>query len=239
MRWLMVLALPVCIGAGPLPGPSLPTEIGVLSCTLGRAIDTPAASNQPAASEARELLCSFKPAKIGPEETYVGALKSINAAGPLPEKVTMLWTVRAPVGINPTVGFLQQSYAADPATPPGSNSAFGGRGKGRRLLASNGRKGRGKRVEGEARDATVHHHGNRAKAQGQRRLRRPGDMCFVARIRHRYNRFGLRTSRLSAVTARHQQLNVAKRMLCDVSGMALLSHFPPGGRRGANREGFW
>jgi hypothetical protein len=121
MRWLMVLALPVCIGAGSLPAPSLPTEMGVLSCTLGRAIDTPA-SGQPAASEARELLCSFKLAKIGSEETYVGTLKSINVGGSLPEKGAMLWTVRAQVGTKPAAGFLQQSYAADAATPAGQSA---------------------------------------------------------------------------------------------------------------------
>jgi len=121
MRWWIALALPVCIGAGPVPGPNLPTEIGVLSCTLGGAIDTPA-SGQPAASEARELLCSFKLAEIGSEETYVGALKSINAGGSLPEKGAMLWTVRAPVGTKPAVGFLQQSYAADAATPTGQSA---------------------------------------------------------------------------------------------------------------------
>ncbi len=109
-----------------VPGSSLPTEIGILSCTLGQAIDTPASDQTSAASEAREMLCSFKPAKNGAEETYAGALKSINAAGPLPEKVTMLWMVRAPVGAKPTVGFLQQSYAADSATPPGQTAPLVG-----------------------------------------------------------------------------------------------------------------
>jgi hypothetical protein len=38
MRWWIV-ALPFCIGATPDPGVMLPTEIGVLSCTLRQAID--------------------------------------------------------------------------------------------------------------------------------------------------------------------------------------------------------
>jgi len=128
MRWLIALALPVCIGAGTVPGPSLPTEIGVLSCTLGDAIDTPA-SDQPAASEAREMLCSFKPSENGPEETYAGALKSINAAQPLPRKATMLWVVRAAAGGKPAIGFLQQSYAADPTIPASETAPLVGEGK--------------------------------------------------------------------------------------------------------------
>jgi len=117
MRWWMVVALPFCIGAGVVPSSTLPIEIGVLTCTLGPAIDSPAA---------REMLCSFKPGKNGAEETYVGALKSINAAGPLPEKATLLWTVRAPTGMALTAGLLQQSYAADSATPAGQTAPLVG-----------------------------------------------------------------------------------------------------------------
>src|SRR5882724_2886039 len=119
MRWWIAVALPFRVVAGEVPNPTLPIEIGVLSCTLGRAIDTPASDPSSAASEAREMLCSFKPGHNGPEEAYVGALKSINAAGPLPAKATLLWTVRAPVGTQLAPALLQQSYAADSATPAG------------------------------------------------------------------------------------------------------------------------
>jgi hypothetical protein len=119
MRWWMVLALPFCIGAGEVPGSPLPVEIGVLSCTVGEEIDTPAADQTAAASVTREMLCSFKPTKNGAEETYSGDLKSINAAGPIPQMVTLLWTVRAPIGTQTVAGLLQQRYAADPATPAG------------------------------------------------------------------------------------------------------------------------
>ena len=57
------------------------------------------------------------------------ALKSINAAGPMPEKVTLLWVVRATVGTKPAVGFLQQTYAADSATPAGQTAPLIGEGK--------------------------------------------------------------------------------------------------------------
>jgi Protein of unknown function (DUF992) len=119
MRWWMVVVLPVCAGFSMVPGSSLSIEIGVLSCTLGGAIHTQVSDNVSGAGEAREMLCSFSPAKNGPEETYAGALKSINGVGPLPEKTTMLWVVRAPIRTRPTVGLLQQSYSADSATPAG------------------------------------------------------------------------------------------------------------------------
>jgi hypothetical protein len=112
-RWIL-LVLPFCIGAGL--DSTLPVEIGVLSCTLGQEIGI-APADQNSASEAREILCSFKPSNSSVEETYTGALKSINAAGPIPLKLTILWTVRAPVGTRTAPGLLQQRYAADPAAP--------------------------------------------------------------------------------------------------------------------------
>jgi hypothetical protein len=117
MRWWVVLVLPFCIGAGEVPRSTLPVEIGVLSCTLGPEIVTPAADQTAAASAMREMLCSFKPTKNGAEETYSGVLKSINAAGPISQKMTLLWTVRAPIGTQTVAGLLQQRYAADRATP--------------------------------------------------------------------------------------------------------------------------
>jgi len=61
------------------PGAMLPFELGVLSCTLGHAIDPQMSDQTAAASEAREMLCSFTPARNGPDEAYAGALRSINA----------------------------------------------------------------------------------------------------------------------------------------------------------------
>jgi hypothetical protein len=120
MRWRwIVLALPFCIGAGTDPGVRLPTEVGVLSCTLAQAIDPQMSAQSGAASEAREMLCSFTPTRSGAEETYAGSLKSISAGRTLPENVALLWVVRAPVGTRATPGLLEQSYAADLAATPG------------------------------------------------------------------------------------------------------------------------
>jgi uncharacterized protein DUF992 len=111
-----------------VPGSTLPIEIGVLTCTLGHAIaiDTRTSDPSSVASEAREMLCSFKPGKNGAEETYVGALKGINAGGTLPDKVALLWMVRAPTGTRPAPGLLQQTYAADSATPAGQTAPLVG-----------------------------------------------------------------------------------------------------------------
>ncbi len=126
MRWWMVVALPACAGFSMVPGGALPIEIGVLGCTLGQAIHARVSDQKSAVSEPREMLCFFTPAKTGPQETYAGTLKSINGVGPLPEKVTMLWVVRAPIGTRPTAGLLQQSYSAGSGTPPGQTAPLVG-----------------------------------------------------------------------------------------------------------------
>jgi Protein of unknown function (DUF992) len=119
MRWWLTVVVPMCLGFGAAPSSTALIEIGVLTCTLGHAIDTVASAQTPAASEAREMVCSFKAAKDGPEETYAGIVKAIGVVGALPEKVALLWSVRAPMGTAVTPGLLQQSYAADTGTPVG------------------------------------------------------------------------------------------------------------------------
>jgi hypothetical protein len=118
-QWWIILALPFSIGTGPDPGSRLPTEMGVLSCTLAQIIEPQMSAQSGAASEARAMLCSFTPARNGAEEIYAGSLKSIGSGRTLPENVALLWIVRAPVGTQPTPGFLEQSYAVDSAAIPG------------------------------------------------------------------------------------------------------------------------
>ena len=119
MRWWFPAILPVCMGFVTLPASTAIVDIGVLTCTLGHAIDTPAAPKSPAPSEGREMVCSFKAAKNAPEETYVGVVKAVGGVGTLPDKAAMLWSVRAPTGTQLEPGLLQQSYAADAQTPAG------------------------------------------------------------------------------------------------------------------------
>jgi hypothetical protein len=119
MRWWLPVVVPMCLGFGSAPGSTPLIELGVLSCTLGHAVDTVASAQTSAASEAREMVCAFTPARNGPEETYAGIVKAIGGVGALPEKVALLWSVKAPMGTAVTSGLLQQSYAADTGTPAG------------------------------------------------------------------------------------------------------------------------
>jgi hypothetical protein len=93
-------------------------EIGVLTCTIGHAVDAVPREQKSAANEAREMVCSFT-APRAPEETYAGLVKAIGGTGALPENRALLWSVRAPVGTVYTPGLLQQSYAVDATTPSG------------------------------------------------------------------------------------------------------------------------
>src|ERR1700694_3945463 len=117
MRWWLAAMLSVCLGLGAALGGAAPVEIGVLTCTLGRVVDT-VASSQTAASEAREMVCSFKVSN-GPGDTYVGLVKAIGGVGALPEKAALLWSVRAPIGTAYAPGLLEQSYAVDTGTAAG------------------------------------------------------------------------------------------------------------------------
>lgn len=112
---LLFLGLPVCAG-WMLPGS---IEIGVLSCTGGQTIHAQVSTMTSGAGDAREMICSFKPHRNGAEETYSAVMTNISSAGPLSEKLTMLWVVRAPVGTQSMPCLLRQSFAADVATPAG------------------------------------------------------------------------------------------------------------------------
>jgi len=127
MRSLM--RLPLVISALPLvAGWMIPgaVDVGTLSCTIGRPIDVPGALETPVASEAREMVCTFKPIRNGPEEAYSAVVKSVPTMGRLPEHLTMLWSVKAPFGTQTRPGLLQQSYAADPAAPTGREGLLAG-----------------------------------------------------------------------------------------------------------------
>ena len=119
---LLGLAAPV-YGGWMVPGP---IHLGILSCSVGRQLDIPSMPDAAAASEAREMTCSFKPAKNGPEEGYSAVVRSVSAMGKLSERMTMLWAVRAPLGTEVRPGLLQQSYAADPAASAAQESPLTG-----------------------------------------------------------------------------------------------------------------
>ena len=92
--------------------------LGVLSCTVGRGSDPQPRTEAVASSEAREMICSFKAAGTGSGESYSAVVKSISTLGRLPERLTLMWLVRAPFGTHAKPGLLQQSYSIDPTAPP-------------------------------------------------------------------------------------------------------------------------
>jgi hypothetical protein len=130
MRWWIVAVVPFCAGFGAPLGSTLPTELGVLTCTMGQAAGQGAAApvpDQPSPDgQGREMLCTFKPAKNGPEETYAGVLTSISALGMVPNNVALMWMVRAPVGSVAVPGMLEQRFSADQSTPPGQTAPLVG-----------------------------------------------------------------------------------------------------------------
>ena len=118
MRWFVAIVAAMGLYTGAALGAPGSVEIGVLTCTIGHVVDAVASDRKTAASEAREMVCSFTPPRA-PEETYAGLVKAIGGIGALPENRALLWSVRAPVGTVYTPGLLQQTYAVDASTPAG------------------------------------------------------------------------------------------------------------------------
>jgi hypothetical protein len=87
-----------------------PKEIGVLTCSLAENGED---SRGDAAS--RKMLCVFRPANSGPEETYTGDFQAIGQ-----RHSVMIWVVTATAAMDTIPsGVLQQVYVADPAAAPG------------------------------------------------------------------------------------------------------------------------
>jgi hypothetical protein len=116
MQYVVRIAVAAWFATGTAPAPAAALdEIGILTCTVGPIVNA-TASDTSVGNEAREMLCSFKTSR-GPEETYAALMTSIG--GRTAEGRAILWSVRAPRGTRYTPGLLQQTYAADRATPVG------------------------------------------------------------------------------------------------------------------------
>ena len=88
-------------------------EIGNLTCSLaeqGASPDTEAGVGQ-----ARDMLCTCKPAARGAEETYTGTLQSAGDERPF-DKGVLMWTVKGPAATEIQPGLLQQSFTVDAGT---------------------------------------------------------------------------------------------------------------------------
>lgn len=121
MRPIHLGATAFCAGliglAAPLAAQQPTNELGILTCAMQ--ISVGAESTGPAATggETLNVLCTFKPRK-GAEESYSGTMHTVSRTPDRPADAAMLWVVKGEAQTALTPGLLQQSFAADPATPP-------------------------------------------------------------------------------------------------------------------------
>jgi hypothetical protein len=91
-------------------------EIGALTCSVARNSAANAevkGKRETPAGQSRNLHCSFKPYRAGPEEKYSGSLQIVGAALESFEPATLMWAVRSSSIAKVSPGILQQTYAAD------------------------------------------------------------------------------------------------------------------------------
>jgi len=113
MRGAPLLSLIVLVGASLSASAQELAEIGNLTCSLAEQSASP--DSEAGVGQARDMLCTFKPAQRGAEETYTGILQSAGDERPL-DKGVLMWTVRAPAATELQPGLLQQSFTVDAAT---------------------------------------------------------------------------------------------------------------------------
>jgi hypothetical protein len=109
-RLLALIAL-ACAGL-PASAQEL-AEIGNLTCSLAEQGVSP--DTEAGVGQARDMLCTFKPAARGAEETYTGTLQSAGDERPF-DKGVLMWTVKGPAATEIQPGLLQQSFTVDAGT---------------------------------------------------------------------------------------------------------------------------
>jgi hypothetical protein len=116
---LAVSAALVLAHSGVAPAQPARTEIGLLTCGIAQSEEVEGGSDPTPLRQTRQMLCTFRPANSGAEETYDGMLQSVGLEKELSEKRVMIWVVKGFAGIAGPPGLLQQVYAADLAVNPG------------------------------------------------------------------------------------------------------------------------
>lgn len=113
MRWATTMgwATLACALTSPTLAASQ-ANIGKLTCTLAET-GTEAATPP---SQQRDMLCSFKPAGTGAEETYSGRIKKVGARTELDGKLVLIWVVMGPGEREMKPGLLEQSYVGELAS---------------------------------------------------------------------------------------------------------------------------
>jgi hypothetical protein len=67
-------------------------------------------------SQQRNMVCAFKPAGNGAEETYSGQIKKVGTQKELDGKLVLIWVVTGPSEREFTPGMLEQSYIGELAS---------------------------------------------------------------------------------------------------------------------------
>ena len=111
--YLAALALATTCWACSAVADQADVEIGLLTCTLAEAGETPA-GNAPSQEGARDALCTFTE-KWGAEATYVARALGVSIS--TDQKAALIWVVRSISGAAAEPGALQQIYATDPKKP--------------------------------------------------------------------------------------------------------------------------
>jgi hypothetical protein len=112
MRGARILGLMALLCPGLPASAQELAEIGNLTCSLAEQSGSP--DSEAGIGQARDMLCTFKPAARGAEETYTGTLQSAGDERPF-DRGVLMWTVRGPASTEIQPGLLQQSFAVDAA----------------------------------------------------------------------------------------------------------------------------
>jgi hypothetical protein len=123
--WLVVLAaFGLAHGSTAVRAPvwaqDARVHMGYLTCSFSTQEAAAPASDSATAPQMRDMLCTFKPLKMGAEETYAGGFQSVGKDDELPGRRAMIWIVTGPNGLEMSAGVLQQNYAAEAALTAGA-----------------------------------------------------------------------------------------------------------------------
>ncbi len=124
-RLIMLSVLPLCFADSSALGRTGLLEVGILTCSVGAAVDS-RKGDASAASGSRHVLCAFRSEQRGSEETYDGIVSAVGAIEEFASVKVLMWSVSVPLGtVLPQDGLLQP-YAAEPVPSPGQAPALVG-----------------------------------------------------------------------------------------------------------------
>jgi hypothetical protein len=99
--------------------PQSAVDIGLLTCTIAERDEADTARSATSDREIRKMVCTFRPVRSSPEETYSGAFEIVADGLQLSPDRTMIWIVKGTPETKWSPGVLQQAYVADPAAAHG------------------------------------------------------------------------------------------------------------------------